>query len=245
MADQSPASKPLAVLIDAENVQLSVMAAVLGEIASLGAVTVKRAYGDFTAPSLQTWRPELLSLAIQPMQQFRNINGKSASDSALIIDAMDLLHSGRFAGFCIVSSDSDFTRLVTRAREDGLLVYGFGERKTPPAFVNACTKFLHTELLRRDAAATSGSSQKKSVIPKLPLELLRAALETAEDETGWANLGAVGAVIGNRQPDFDARAYGFPKLSELIKATGLVEYRLSGEKGGPQQAFVKLVKQSG
>lgn len=240
MADRSSDNKPLAVLIDAENVQLSVVSAVLDEIAKFGNVTVKRAYGDFTMPPLQPWRAAMLSLAIQPMQQFRNINGKSVTDSALIIDAMDLLHGGRVEGFCIVSSDSDFTRLVTRARENGLAVYGFGEKKTPLAFVNACTKFIYTEFLRPEAEPAVIATKVKVTRPKPPLGLLRTAIEAAEEETGWANLGAVGTAISDYHPDFDARTYGFAKLSSLIKASGIAEYRLAGEEGGPKQAFVKL-----
>lgn len=240
MVDQSAVNRQLAVLIDAENIPVSTLREVLDEIARLGAVSVRRAYGDFTMASLKGWRAEMLALAIQPMQQFRNISGKSVTDSTLIIDAMDMLHSRKFSGFCILSSDSDFTRLAMRIREDGLPVYGFGEQKTPQAFVRACTKFVDIQLLRADSAALNGAAKKKPAIGKPALKILRAAVETVEDETGWASLGRVGAVLGSRHPEFDSRAYGFRKLSDLFIASELVEYRLNGEKGGPQHAFVKL-----
>lgn len=240
MVDQPAVNRQLAVLMDAENIPISTLREVMDEIARLGAVSVRRAYGDFTMESLKGWRAEMLALAIQPVQQFRNISGKSVTDSTLIIDAMDMLHSRKFSGFCILSSDSDFTRLAIRIREDGLPVYGFGEQKTPQAFVRACTKFIDIQLLRADSTALRGAVKKKPAIAKPALNILRAAVETVEDETGWASLSRVGGVLGDRYPEFDSRAYGFRKLSDLFIASELVEYRLSGEKGGAQHALVKL-----
>lgn len=185
MADRPSADKSLAVLIDADNAQLSLLPSILRRATGLGSVIVRRAYGDFTMPTLHLWRNVMLRHAIQPMQQFRNISGKSITDSALIIDAMDLLHSNRFAGFCIVSSDSDFTRLAGRICEQGLLVYGFGEEKTASAFVKACTKFIYTETLRCEppiipdshanradiATATTKSAATKAIQTPAPSSL--------------------------------------------------------------------------
>ncbi|HET7561606.1 MAG TPA: NYN domain-containing protein [Rhodanobacteraceae bacterium] len=221
-----PAAK-LAVLIDADNAQPSLLPALLAEIAKYGTAHVKRAYGDWTDTHLKGWKEQLLTQSVQPIQQFGYTRGKNSTDSALIIDAMDLLYSGRFDGFCIVSSDSDFTRLAGRIRESGLLVYGFGERKTPEPFVSACDKFIYTEILdgKHDETETE-ARQKQRPAKELRgdarlMTLLRGAIEAASDDNGWAALGAVGNIISKQSPDFDSRNYGYAKLSGLLKGIGL------------------------
>ena len=196
----------LAVLIDAENAQLTILPELLAEIAKMGTASVKRIYGDFTTPALAGWRDQLLAHSIQPIQQYRNTVHKNASDSALIIDAMDLLHSKKFDGFCIVSSDSDFTRLASRIREEGILAYGFGEQKTPKSFIAACDKFIYTEILRKPAQEPSQPEKPPMNLPGNLKDLvpgLRGAVESCADEGGWSFLGAVGQLLTNRIPDFD------------------------------------------
>ena len=216
----------LAVLIDADNAQPSITEGLLSEIAKYGVASVKRIYGDWTTPSLSGWKSVLLEHSIQPVQQFRYTVGKNATDSAMIIDAMDLLYAKRFEGFCLVSSDSDFTRLASRIREEGVLVYGFGEKKTPKAFVSACDKFIFTEVLRFQETAEPGVKPKTSNELKRDAKLvalLRNALEAASDESGWAHLGAVGSNIAKQAPEFDPRNYGFSKLGELAAAIKLFD----------------------
>ena len=224
----------LAVLIDADNAQPSITEGLLSEVAKYGVASVKRIYGDWTAPSLNGWKSVLLEHSIQPIQQFRYTVGKNATDSAMIIDAMDLLFSKRFDGFCLVSSDSDFTRLASRIREEGLLVYGFGEKKTPKAFVSACDKFIFTEVLGFQVDA--GSAVKTKTANELKgdtnlVSLLGSAVEAASEDSGWAHLGAVGNNIAKQASEFDPRNYGFSKLGELVKATNLfdVDGRVSGD----------------
>ncbi len=230
----TPSTK-LAVLIDADNAQPGVVEGLLAEVAKYGTATVKRIYGDWTGPQLKGWKDVLLSYAIQPIQQFRYTTGKNATDSALIIDAMDLLYAARLGGFCIVSSDSDFTRLAARVREAGLVVYGFGERKTPSAFVAACDKFIYTEILRAKDDVEAPAPQPRSAAQLKQdtrlVNLLRGAVEAASDDSGWANLGLVGSVMAKQAPEFDSRNYGYAKLSELIAASALfeVEKRKMGE----------------
>ncbi|HRF57236.1 MAG TPA: NYN domain-containing protein [Campylobacterales bacterium] len=217
----------LAVLIDAENAQASLAPYLLSEIAKYGVASVKRIYGDWTKPQLGGWKETLLTHSIQPMQQFSYTTGKNATDSALIIDAMDLLYTAKFDGFCIVSSDSDFTRLAARIRESGLVVYGFGRRQTPKAFVAACDKFIYTEILkeeRGESAEVALKPTKESPKDEKLRTLLSVAVEDSGDENGWANLGAVGSEINKYSPDFDPRNYGYRKLSDLIKATGMFEF---------------------
>jgi len=216
----------LAVLIDADNAQPGIVDGLLSEIANYGIASVKRIYGDWTAPGLKGWKEVLLQYSIQPIQQFAYTKGKNATDSAMIIDAMDLLYTSNFNGFCIVSSDSDFTKLASRIRESGLLVYGFGEQKTPSAFVSACDKFIYTEVLRAkvdesEAIAKKSSSQLKQDT-KL-VNLLRNAVEASSDESGWAHLAPVGSNIAKQSPEFDPRNYGYGKLGELIYATRLFD----------------------
>lgn len=246
----------LAVLIDADNTQPSIAAALLAEIAKYGVASVKRIYGDWTTDNLRGWKKVLVDLAIQPIQQFSYTTGKNATDSRMIIDAMDLLYSDRFDGFCLVSSDSDFTGLASRLREAGLTVYGFGERKTPGSLVSACDKFIYLDVLRgaapkpdkADVAPSKPKRGSKTAKPAAPApvaavveserapevkpdarsdaelhELLVQAVEDAADDDGWVALGAVGNLIAKRKPDFDARNYGFKKLSELVIATALFE----------------------
>ena len=220
----------LAVLIDADNAQPSITEGLLAEVAKYGTAHVKRAYGDWTGTSLRGWKDQLLAQSIQPIQQFAYTSGKNATDAAMVIDAMDLLYSGRFDGFCIVSSDSDFTRLAARLRESGLTVYGFGERKTPKPFVAACDKFVYVENLTYPESPTTPEPRQKAVLSAAQLKRdsglvnqLRNVIEAASDDDGWASLAAVGHLVTNQQPDFDSRSYGYAKLSDLIAATTLFE----------------------
>jgi len=218
----------LAVLIDADNAQAKIIENLLSEIASLGEATVKRIYGDFTAPTSASWKKVLQKFAIKPVQQFAYTTGKNATDSSLIIDAMDLLYTGTFDGFCLISSDSDFTGLATRLRESGLQVYGFGEKKTPEAFRNACHKFIFTENLRptEDAPALADSSGQSQIpanhsteLPdsEFPKKLMIEALDSLAGEDGWVTLSEFGSYLTKIKPDFDSRSYGFKKLSDLVR----------------------------
>jgi uncharacterized LabA/DUF88 family protein len=216
----------LAVLIDADNAQPSVIEGLLAEIAKYGMASVKRIYGDWTLPNLGGWKDVLLQHSIQPIQQFRYTKGKNATDGAMMIDAMDLLYTRNFDGFCIVSSDSDFTRLASRIREAGLVVYGFGERKTPAPFVAACDKFVYTELLRpkdKDEEQRTRRSAKELRGDTKLVTLLRNSVEAASDESGWAHLGTVGSTIAKQAPEFDSRIFGYAKLRGLIQATKLFD----------------------
>lgn len=242
-------STKLAVLIDADNAQPAVIEGLLGEIAKYGTATVKRIYGDWTGPQLKGWKDALLKHAIQPIQQFRYTTGKNATDSALIIDAMDLLYGGKLGGFCIVSSDSDFTRLAARVREAGLVVYGFGEKKTPTPFVSACDKFIYTEILvdkeDEDETVAPRSAAQLKQDARL-VTLLRNAVEAASDDGGWANLGPVGSTIAKQAPDFDPRNYGYRKLGELVAASGLfeIEKRKLGD-GSATATYLRLRRGNG
>jgi len=241
----------LAVLIDADNAQPGITEGLLAEVAKYGTAHVKRAYGDWTGTSLKGWKDQLLAQSIQPIQQFAYTTGKNATDSAMVIDAMDLLYSGRFDGFCLVSSDSDFTRLAARIRESGLTVYGFGERKTPKAFVVACDKFIYIENLRRETTAVAGSADaapaavRRASAAQLKRDAglvsqLRGAVEAASDDDGWAALGYVGTLVTKQQPDFDSRSYGYAKLSDLMAATTLFELeRRSAGDGKPGAIYVR------
>ncbi|WP_406277358.1 NYN domain-containing protein [Embleya sp. NBC_00896] len=231
------ATAKLAVLIDADNANPGAIPELLAEVAKFGTAHVKRAYGDWTGTRLKGWKDHLLDQSIQPVQQFAYTTGKNATDAAMIIDAMDLLYSGRFDGFCIVSSDSDLTRLAARIRESGLTVYGFGERKTPQPFVAACDKFIHTENLKSVTAPIETKPTSRATAPRLKgdtalVNLLRRAVEAASDDDGWARLATVGHIITKQRPDFDSRSYGYPKLSDLISATTLFEVDRRGSGGG-------------
>lgn len=221
-----PVQRRLAVLIDADNAQPAIIEGLVREIVKYGIPSVKRIYGDWTTPNLAGWKSVLLDHSIQPIQQFRYTVGKNATDSAMIIDAMDLLYTRRFDGFCLVSSDSDFTRLASRIREEGLLVYGFGEEKTPKAFVSACDKFIFTKVLlteeNPDTAIRKQETKKLKGDTKL-VNLFRNALEAASDDSGWAHLGAVGHHIAKQVPEFDSRNYGYKKLVDLVSAITLFE----------------------
>jgi uncharacterized LabA/DUF88 family protein len=219
-------AQKLAVLIDADNAQPSIVEGLLSEIAKYGIANVKRIYGDWTGPHLKNWKDVLLLYSIQPMQQFRYTVGKNATDAAMIIDAMDLLYTNKFDGFCIVSSDSDFTKLASRIRESGLVVYGFGEKKTPEAFVSACDKFIYTEVLRSkedDSLPIKRKSTNELKQDTKLVNLLRNAVEASSDESGWSHLAPVGSNIAKQVTDFDPRNYGYKKLGELIAATKLFE----------------------
>ncbi len=232
MQEQSNAR--LAILIDADNVSPIIVDGLVAETAKWGVPTVKRIYGDWTTPSLGGWKDALLRFSITPIQQFSYTVGKNATDSAMIIDAMDLLYSGRLDGFCIVSSDSDFTRLASRIRESGLPVYGFGEKKTPKPFVNACDKFTYVEILLGPASDPTALPPNPSNVLKGDTSLtnlLRGAVDNQANDEGWANLGAVGQYISSQQPDFDPRNYGYTKLSKLIEATTLFELKRESSNG--------------
>ncbi|OAP24978.1 MULTISPECIES: NYN domain-containing protein [Amycolatopsis] len=250
MATTSDSTAKLAVLIDADNAQPSITEALLAEVAKYGTAHVKRAYGDWTGTNLKGWKDHLLAQSIQPIQQFAYTTGKNATDAAMVIDAMDLLYSERFDGFCIVSSDSDFTRLAARLRESGLTVYGFGERKTSKPFVAACDKFIYVENLayaEHSATTAETTLAPKSVTSSAQLKgdtplvtLLRNAVEAASDDDGWAALSAVGSIITKQRPEFDSRTYGYSKLSDLITATTLfdLDRRIPGQ-GKPATVYVR------
>ena len=215
----------LAVLIDADNTQPAIIEGLLNEVAKYGIASVKRIYGDWTSNNLRSWKDKLLEYAIQPIQQFSYTSGKNATDSAMIIDAMDLLYSEKLDGFCIVSSDSDFTRIAARLRESGRIVYGFGEKKTPRAFVSVCDKFIYTEILKDNQEETEDEDSRPAAKPKKEfkvdrklLKLLHDAVDDLAEESGWAYLGGVGQKINNRSTDFDPRNYGFKKLADMFRA---------------------------
>lgn len=234
-------SDRLAVLIDADNAQPSVAAELMVEIGRHGTATVRRAYGDWTTTNLNGWKDYLHTLAIQPIQQFRLTTGKNATDSALIIDAMDLLHGGRVNGFCLVSSDSDFTRLATRIRESGFMVYGFGEKKTPKPFVAACNRFIYTEILK--ASSGSPAALHAGQAPLKPI--LSEAVAAAAGDDGWAFLGAVGSLVSKANPEFDPRNYGQKKLGELVKSQPYLEVRTQkSADGSPTSQIYVRVKET-
>jgi len=216
----------IALLIDCDNVSHKSIEGVIDELSKYGKVNIRHAYGNWKSKSLTGWEEKLHPHAIKPIQQFAYTTGKNATDAAMIIDAMDLLYTGNFNGFCIVSSDSDFTKLASRIREAGLIVYGFGEQKTPPPFVSACDKFIYTEVLRARAdeepTIVKKSSSELKQNTKL-VSLLRNAAEVASDESGWADLASIGSNIAKQAPDFDSRNYGYAKLGELVTATKLFD----------------------
>ncbi len=243
----------IGVLIDADNAQSAVIGPLLTEIAKYGITSVKRAYGDWTTQRLRSWKEVLNEHAIQPIQQFAYTSGKNATDSAMIIDAMDLLYSERLQAFCLVSSDSDFTRLATRLRESGMTVYGVGEQKTPRAFVSACDRFVYSEILTDDSdspdADEDGDSERAKPVPKKStkdlrqdtrlVQLLRNAAASAADDDGWANLSVVGTYIANLSADFDPRNYGYAKLSVLINATQLFETMERKTESGGKIKYIR------
>lgn len=241
-------NQTLALLIDGDNASPKIVGGLLAEIANYGTASVKRIYGDWTKPSLNGWKDCLLEHSIQPVQQFAYTTGKNATDGAMIIDAMDLLYTGRFSGFCIVSSDSDFARLAARIREQGVTVYGFGERKTPRPFITACDKFVYFDVLiapGTDQKASIDTKNKglvaaletplqklgsvKTALDAAATEMLAMAISATAEEDGHANLAKVGAHLAKQAPDFDARNYGFPRLTNLVEASGIAEVERVGE----------------
>ena len=231
----------LAVLIDADNASRTAMKDVMAEVAVYGTPTIKRIYGDWTTPNMSTWKSILLETAITPIQQYSYTTGKNSTDSAMIIDAMDILYSGNCDGFVLVSSDSDFTRLAIRLREAGMKVYGMGEKKTPKPFIVACDKFVYIEVIR--AAAQQAAQQEKelvapkprkdacksaasSPVPREVEELIAESLDTLGEEDGYVQMGKLGNLLVKKQPDFDPRNYGFSKLSKMIKSLARFEIQV-------------------
>ncbi len=256
-------TRKMALLIDGDNAQPSLVNQILAEAGKYGLVTIRRIYGDWTTTSMSGWKAALHDSAIQPIQQFRYTIGKNATDSAMIIDAMDILNGHLVDGFCIVSSDSDYTRLATRIRETGFFVMGIGKRSTPKAFVNGCNIFIYTENLvpreretrRRDRGGPARKSGAKETREERedhderedktrkfdPVPLLRGAFDMAVHEDGWANLGELGFYLRQLDPGFDPRTYGFKQLSQLIKSQpGLFEIRAREEAGGGSAVYARL-----
>lgn len=250
-------SQTLALLIDGDNASPKIVGGLLAEIANYGTASVKRIYGDWTKPNLSGWKDCLLEHSIQPVQQFAYTTGKNATDGAMIIDAMDLLYTERFSGFCIVSSDSDFARLAARIREQGVTVYGFGERKTPRPFITACDKFIYFDVLNapggeqkeaREAndkgllaalvAPANRPEPKKAALDTTALDMLGKAITASAEEDGRANLAKVGAHLAKQAPDFDARNFGFPRLANLVEASGIADVERVGQN--PTVVWVRL-----
>ena len=235
MADDSRPRR-FAVLIDADNTSPRIVAGLFEEIAKFGEASSRRIYGDFSSPRSKGWADVLQKYAIDPYQQFAYTTGKNASDIALVIDAMDLLHSRRFDGFCLVSSDSDFTRLASRLREEGADVYGFGAHKTPESFRQACRRFIYTENLVPDAPAATGTGEpaptRKVEPPSDAVAILNKAIAQMDSEDGWVELGAVGSRLSIIASDFDPRSYGCRKLSDLVRGSGAfdMEKQQNGQK---------------
>ena len=234
----------LAVLIDGDNITSSYVTEMMGEIAKYGNPTIKRIYGDWTSPHLSKWKNLLLENAITPIQQYAYTSGKNATDSAMIIDAMDILYSEKVNGFCIVSSDSDFTKLATRLREAGMQVIGIGEKKTPNPFIVSCDKFIYIEILRtesekKESVKDDDKDSVDKITPKV-IKLISSTISDLSDEDDWAFLGDVGGLLQKKQPNFDSRNYGFDKLTPLIKSIGkfLVEER-ENVKNKNKLIFVK------
>lgn len=234
----------LAVLIDGDNITSSYVTEMMGEIAKYGNPTIKRIYGDWTSPHLSKWKNLLLENAITPIQQYAYTSGKNATDSAMIIDAMDILYSEKVNGFCIVSSDSDFTKLATRLREAGMQVIGIGEKKTPNPFIVSCDKFIYIEILRtesekKESVKDDDKDGVDKITPKV-IKLISSTISDLSDEDDWAFLGDVGGLLQKKQPNFDSRNYGFDKLTPLIKSIGkfLVEER-ENVKNKNKLIFVK------
>ena len=238
----------LAVLIDGDNIPSAYVKEMMEEIAKYGNPTIKRIYGDWTKPTLSKWKKILLENALTPIQQYGYTKGKNATDSAMIIDAMDILYSEKVNGFCLVSSDSDFTRLATRLREAGMKVFGIGEKKTPEPFIVACDKFIYIEILKNQSEESesevtkSKSSQKENIdqiTPKV-IKLIASTISDLADDDGWAYLGDVGNLLQKKQPNFDSRNYGFQKLTPLIKSINKFEIeQRESSKGRFKLIYVK------
>lgn len=227
----SKLNQKLAVLIDADNISCSFISPLLDEIAKYGVISVKRAYGDWSSPRLNNWRKKLKPHAITPVQQFAYTKGKNATDVTMVIDAMDLLYSNHFNIFCIISSDSDFTRLASRIRENGIAIYGFGTDKTPESLIKACDKFIYLENLtkieKKSTVALSGRKTADELKKnKKLINLIKEAIEKRKDNLGWATLGLIGTHIKNTKPDFNVKDYGHAKLTNLIKTIDIFEFKL-------------------
>lgn len=239
----------LAVLIDGDNIPSAYVKEMMEEIAKYGNPTIKRIYGDWTKPHLTKWKNLLLENAITPIQQYGYTTGKNATDSAMIIDAMDILYSEKVDGFCLVSSDSDFTRLATRLREAGMKVYGIGEKKTPNPFIVACDKFIYIEILKHQVSenesesketATSSKNEYDNITQK-EIRFIASTIDDVADDDGWAFLGDVGSLLQKKQPNFDSRNYGFQKLTPLIKSIPKFEIeRREDPRGRMKLIYVKL-----
>ena len=255
---ENNADQKLAMLIDADNVPPTRIKAMLEEITKYGTPTFKRIYGDWTSSRMSAWKPVLLPYAITPIQQYSYTTGKNATDSALIIDAMDILYSGKVSGFCIVSSDSDFTRLATRLREAGMTVYGMGEKKTPLPFISACDKFIYIEILEapapeeeKPASAVSTVTKRKttptpiapkpmSIITPGLVKLVKDSINDLAGDDGWVFLGNLGILLIKKQPDFDSRNYGYKKLTYLIKS--MPDLEIQERKGRDSDALMVFVR---
>jgi uncharacterized LabA/DUF88 family protein len=224
MADRSPR---LAVLIDADNTSAKIAPGLFAEVAKIGEAVVRWIYGDFSSARSKTWASVLVEHAIVPKQQFANTTGKNASDITLVIEAMDLLHTGLYDGFCLVSSDSDFTRLASRLREQGVAVYGFGERKTPESFRQACSRFIYTENLIASPSPSPARAAASGALDRLETTIGNIISE-AESNDGWVSRGGVGTRLANLAPDFDPRSYGFKKLSDLVRSMSTLELSAEG-----------------
>lgn len=242
----------LAVLIDGDNIPSAYVKEMMEEIAKYGNPTIKRIYGDWTKPNLNKWKNVLLENAITPIQQYGYTTGKNATDSAMIIDAMDILYSEKVDGFCLVSSDSDFTKLATRLREAGMQVYGIGEKKTPNPFIVACDKFIYIEILKNQVQKNASESEdqeddKKESLDKITTKEIRfiaSTISDLSDDDGWAFLGDVGSLLLKKQPNFDSRNYGFQKLTPLIKSIKNFEIeRREDSRGRFKLIYVKIKKQ--
>jgi uncharacterized LabA/DUF88 family protein len=234
----------IAVLIDGDNIPSAYVEEMMEEIAKYGNPTIKRIYGDWTRPGLSKWKNLLLENAIIPIQQYGYTRGKNATDSAMIIDAMDILYSGKVDGFCLVSSDSDFTRLATRLREAGMNVIGIGEKKTPNPFIVACDRFIYIEILKKQTEEKVESKEPSvDKITKRELNLISSTINDLSDDDGWAFLGDVGSLIQQKRPNFDSRNYGFQKLTPLIKSTGKfdIEQR-ENQKNNNKLIYVRIKK---
>ena len=241
----------LAVLIDGDNIPSAYVKEMMEEITKYGNPTIKRIYGDWTKPHLSKWKNLLLENAITPIQQYGYTTGKNATDSAMIIDAMDILYSGKVSGFCLVSSDSDFTKLATRLREAGMQVIGIGEKKTPNPFIVACDRFIYIEILKSQTEKAEIGSEKESnkeTIDKITtkdIKLISTSISDSSDEDGWAFLGDVGSLIQKKRPNFDSRNYGFIKLTPLIKSIGEFEIeQRENPKSKHKLIFVKNKEKS-
>lgn len=245
--DFSPKDNRFAVLIDADNVSGKYIKCILDEISNDGTATYKRIYGDWTKPTLGPWKNVLLDNSITPIQQYGYTTGKNATDSAMIIDAMDILYSGNVDGFCIVSSDSDFTRLASRLRESGMYVVGMGEKKTPAPFIAACNKFKYLEILAKNTTNSSTAAPQdvsSDIAEMTPLKTIKQTILTiideVSDEDQWVNIGEIGSLLVKRHPDFDVRNYGFKKLTPFLKSLNILNIRSNpSSDGNSRLVYVK------